>query len=66
MGIVEILDSENIHSDLENWQNECEKFRRWYFSTGAKLHVKECGMQLAYQKIEPKKQIINNLYKLLS
>lgn len=64
MSIIEILDSENIHSDLENWQNECEKFKKWYFSMGAR--VSEKALTLAYQKIEPKKQIINNLYKLLS
>ena len=57
MSIIEILDSENIGSNLETWKEECDKFRDWFFKSGAR-HTEE-AMATAYQKIEPKFKLKN-------
>lgn len=54
MKIVEILDSENIKSDLESWIEECQKFRVWYHNLGIRA-VSEIKMERAYLKIEHRK-----------
>jgi hypothetical protein len=51
MSIIEILDSENIKSNLENWIEECEKFQVWYHKLGARA-VSQIEMEKAYLKIE--------------
>ena len=51
MSIIEILDSENIQSNLENWVEECQKFREWYCKLGTQK-IDEVSMAKAYQKIE--------------
>ena len=51
MSIVEILDSEQIISNLEKWQNECQKFRAWYCKLGTQ-EIDEVAMAKAYLKIE--------------
>lgn len=51
MSIVEILDSEQIGSNLENWQDKCRKFREWYCKLGTQ-EIDEVAMQRAYLKIE--------------
>lgn len=58
MSIIEILDSESIKSNLDDWQSECEKFKAWYFKMGAR--VTDQAMVAAYQKIEPRKQVIKS------
>ena len=51
MSIIEILDSENINSNLESWKSECEKFRVWYCKLGTQ-EIDEVSMEKAYLKIE--------------
>ena len=63
--INEILDSENVKSNLKSWKNECLNFRNWYIRTGAH-NISEEAMATAYIKIEAKTKNINNLYNLLS
>lgn len=64
MSIVEILNSENINSNLENWINECEKFRVWYHNLGIRS-VNQIELEKAYFKIEPKFEIKNSLKEIL-
>lgn len=51
MKLIEILDSENIESNLELWINECIKFRLWYCRLGTRK-IDEIEMAKAYIKIE--------------
>jgi hypothetical protein len=51
MSLIEILDSENIKSNLESWIEECQKFRLWYLKLGTQ-EIDEVSMTKAYLKIE--------------
>lgn len=51
MSIIEILDSENIQSNLESWIEECQKFREWYSKLGIQ-EIDEVSIAKAYLKIE--------------
>lgn len=48
---VEILDSENIKSNIEKWKLECAKFKLWCEKIG--INTKDSlSMAKAYHKIE--------------
>lgn len=49
--LIEIIDSENIKSNLESWVDECIKFEQWYHSMGGVFKC-EIEKQKAFLKIE--------------
>ena len=64
MKLIEMLDSENIKSNLESWIDECQKFRIWYHNLKPRS-ISQIELEKAYLKINPKKVKENPIYKAL-
>lgn len=61
MKLIEILDGAGIDSfNLQNWQDECFKFRQWYSKLGTQ-EIDEVEMTKAYLKIEHKTKLNINI-----